>query len=74
MLPDKLPQVLDHEGVLAMFTQGEQGPHLANTWHSHVQVAGDILFLPAGGMNRPRPASPATIRSSSPSDPARWKV
>jgi len=52
LLPEKLFQVLQHEGVVAMATQGEDGPHLVNTWHSYVQIGGDdTLLFPAGGMN-----------------------
>ncbi len=54
MLPEKLLQVLKHEGVVAIATQGTDGrPHLVNTWNSYVQItAEEHLLLPVGGMNR----------------------
>lgn len=53
MLPDKLLQVLQHEGVVAIATQGQSGPHLVNTWNSYIQVTPDNSFLiPAGYMNK----------------------
>ena len=53
MLPEKLLQVLQHEGVAAIATQGEDGPHLVNTWHTYIQTgAADTLLFPAGGMER----------------------
>jgi hypothetical protein len=54
MLPEKFLQVLDHEGVVAIATQGADGfPHLVNTWNSYVQVTKDgYLLVPAGGMHR----------------------
>ncbi len=53
MLPDKLLRVLQHEGVVAIATQGQDGrPHLVNTWNSYVQItADDHLLVPAGGMH-----------------------
>lgn len=33
VIPEKLLQVLKHEGVVAIATQGEEGPHLVNTWN-----------------------------------------
>lgn len=52
MLSDKVLDVLKHEGVVAIATQGEEGPHLANTWNSYIQVTpDDQLLIPAGSMN-----------------------
>ncbi len=53
MLPDKFLQVLQHEGVVAIATQGSDGrPHLVNTWNSYVQITNDgHLLVPAGGMH-----------------------
>lgn len=51
MLPQTLLQVLSHEGPVAIVTQGKDGPHLANTWNSYVQVTDeDTLLLPAGSL------------------------
>jgi hypothetical protein len=51
MIPEKLCEVLNHEGAAAIATQGENGPHLSNTWNSYIQVleSGTLLY-PAGGM------------------------
>ena len=53
MLPAKFLQVLKHEGVVAIATQGANGrPHLVNTWNSYVQVVPDEqLVIPVGGMH-----------------------
>ena len=51
-IPEKMLEVLSHEGVVAIATHGDGGLHLVNTWHSYVQVTGDgRLLYPAGGMN-----------------------
>jgi hypothetical protein len=43
--------VLAHEGVVAIVTQGENEPHVVNTWNSYVQpIDGDKLIIPAGRM------------------------
>ena len=53
MIPEKLKQVLEYEGVVAIATQGEEGPHLINTWNSYVHLVDDeYLLFPAGGMNK----------------------
>jgi hypothetical protein len=53
MLPQTLLEVLNHEAPIAIATQGEDGPHLSNTWNSYVQVSGeDTLIVPAGGLRR----------------------
>jgi predicted pyridoxine 5'-phosphate oxidase superfamily flavin-nucleotide-binding protein len=52
MIPEKLQQVLAHEGVVAIATQGENGPHLVNTWNSYVQLEGDNkVIIPVGYMH-----------------------
>lgn len=51
MLPEKLKEVLTHEGVVTVVTQGENGPHASNTWNSYIQITEDENILyPAGGM------------------------
>ena len=53
MIPEKLLQVLQHEGVVAIVTQGQDGPHLVNTWNSYIQVNPEDCFLiPAGSMHK----------------------
>ncbi len=53
MIPVKLKEVLQHEGVVAIATLGQDGPHMVNTWNSYLQVtdAGRIL-IPVGYMRR----------------------
>jgi hypothetical protein len=51
MIPEKLIQVLKHEGVVAIVTLGESGPHVVNTWNSYIQLTEDEhLLIPVGGM------------------------
>jgi len=51
MIPEKMLDVLKNEGVAAIATQGEDGPHLVNTWNSYIQVLdGARLVIPAGYM------------------------
>ncbi len=51
MIPDKIQEILKHEGVVAIATQGKNGPHLVNTWNSYVQVSETgSLLVPVGGM------------------------
>lgn len=50
MLTNTFFEVLRHEGVVAIATQGSE-PHLVNTWNSYIQVAdGHNLLIPVGGM------------------------
>ena len=53
MIPEKLTEVLTHEGVVAIATLGQDGPHLVNTWNSYVRISdtGRIL-IPVGYMRR----------------------
>lgn len=52
MFPDKFHEVLKHEGVVAIATQGPDGPHLVNSWNSYlVVVDNNKLLIPAGYMN-----------------------
>lgn len=52
MIPEKMKEVMQHEGVVAIATQGEDGPHLINTWNSYLRVDADgKLLVPAGYMH-----------------------
>ncbi|HBA86670.1 MAG TPA: FMN-binding protein [Geobacter sp.] len=52
MIPEKMIEVLQHEGVVAIATQGKDGPHLVNSWNSYVQITeSGTLLIPAGYMN-----------------------
>lgn len=51
MFPEKMLEVLKHQGVVAIATQGPDGPHLVNTWNNYVQITADgRLLIPAGYM------------------------
>jgi len=53
MIPEKLIEVLKHEGVVAIASQGHDGPHLVNTWNSYVQIPDKgRLLIPAGYMQK----------------------
>ncbi|MEI6592732.1 MAG: pyridoxamine 5'-phosphate oxidase family protein [Holophagaceae bacterium] len=50
-IPKKLMQVLAKDGVVAIATLGQDGPHMVNTWNSYVRVTEDgRLLIPAGYM------------------------
>lgn len=52
MIPEKMLQVLEHEGVVSIASQGKNEPHLVNTWNSYIRIKDDGRMLyPAGGMN-----------------------
>lgn len=51
MIPEKMKEVLAHEGVVAVASLGKEGMHLANTWNSYIRITADgRLIYPAGGM------------------------
>jgi hypothetical protein len=53
MIPETLREVLKYEGVVAIATVGQDGPHMVNTWNSYVIVSDDErLLIPAGYMHR----------------------
>lgn len=53
MLAEKLLEILKQDGIVAIATLGEDGPHLVNTWNSYVRVtADDRLLIPAGYMHK----------------------
>ncbi len=50
-IPEKMTQVLEKDGVVAIVTMGPNGPHMVNTWNSYVRVTEDgRLLIPAGYM------------------------
>jgi predicted pyridoxine 5'-phosphate oxidase superfamily flavin-nucleotide-binding protein len=52
LIPEKFLEVLKHEGVASVVTQGDGEPHLVCTWNSYIQVLdNEKLLYPAGGMN-----------------------
>ena len=53
MIPEKLLEILKHDGVVAIATLGQDGPHMVNTWNSYIRVSADgRLLIPAGYMHR----------------------
>ena len=52
-IPEKLREVLKKDGVVAIATLGEDGPHMVNTWNSYVRLSDDgRMLIPAGFMNQ----------------------
>ena len=53
MLPETLLEIMKQDGVVAIATLGQDGPHLVNTWNSYLRVSADgRLLIPAGYMHR----------------------
>lgn len=53
MIPEKLLEILKKDGVVAIATLGQDGPHMVNTWNSYVRISSDSrLLIPAGYMHR----------------------
>jgi len=55
MLKEKLLEVLSHptDGAISIVTNGDDGPHLVNTWNSYIVVTPeDKLLIPAYGYNK----------------------
>lgn len=53
MIPEKMREVLKHDGVVAIATLGADGPHLVNTWNSYIRITEDgRLLIPAGYMEK----------------------
>src|SRR5471030_1841117 len=53
MIPEKLLEVMKQDGVVAIATLGNDGPHMVNTWNSYLRTAEDCrLLIPAGYMHR----------------------
>ena len=53
MIPENLLEVMKQDGVVALATLGQDGPHMVNTWNSYLQTTDDgRLLIPAGYMHR----------------------
>lgn len=53
MIPEKLLEILKQDGVVAIATLGQDGPHMVNTWNSYIKISADgRLLIPAGYMHR----------------------
>jgi len=52
MISETLLEVLKQDGVVAIATLGEDGPHMVNTWNSYIRISADgRLLIPAGYMH-----------------------
>jgi predicted pyridoxine 5'-phosphate oxidase superfamily flavin-nucleotide-binding protein len=52
MIPEKLQEILKQDGVVAIATLGQEGPHLVNTWNNYLRITDDgRLLIPAGYMH-----------------------
>ena len=50
MIPEKMFEVLKHEGVVAIVTQDKES-HVVNTWNSYIKIIdGEKMLIPVGGM------------------------
>ena len=53
MIPEKLTEVLKHDGVVAIATLGQDGPHMVNTWNSYIRITdAERILIPVGYMHR----------------------
>jgi len=53
MIPEKLMDVLKQDGVVAIATLGQDGPHMVNTWNSYIRISPEgRMLIPAGYMQR----------------------
>lgn len=51
-IPEKLKEIMKEDGVVAIATLGEKGPHLVNTWNSYLRISEDgKILIPAGYMH-----------------------
>ena len=52
-IPEKLREVLKKDGVVAIATLGQDGPHMVNTWNSYIRLTPEgRMLIPAGYMNK----------------------
>ena len=52
-LPAKFYDVLNHEGVVAIVSWGNDEPHVVNTWNSFLVITEDErILIPAYGMRK----------------------
>jgi len=53
VIPEKMLEVLKHDGVVAIATLGQDGPHMVNTWNSYIRITDDErILIPVGYMHR----------------------
>ncbi len=53
MIPEKLMEIMEKDGVVAIATLGPGGPHMVNTWNSYLRISKQgQLLIPVGYMHR----------------------
>lgn len=53
MIPEVLSELMKSDGIVAIATSGEDGPHMVNTWNTYLMMAEDgRLLIPAGYMHK----------------------
>jgi hypothetical protein len=53
MIPEALLEIMKQDGVVAIATLGQDGPHMVNTWNSYLRISAEgRLLIPAGYMHR----------------------
>jgi predicted pyridoxine 5'-phosphate oxidase superfamily flavin-nucleotide-binding protein len=53
LISEKLLEIMKQDGVVAIATSGEDGPHMVNTWNSYIRISPDgRLLIPAGYMHK----------------------
>lgn len=45
-MEEKIEEVLKYEGVFSIVANGEDFPHIANSWNSFVSYENNKLFVP----------------------------
>jgi hypothetical protein len=52
-LPEKFYETLQHEGVVAIVSWGDNEPHVVNTWNSYLVITEEEhILIPAYGMRK----------------------
>ena len=51
-MEEKIEEVLKYEGVFSIVANGEDFPHIANSWNSFVSYENNKLFVPVGIMKK----------------------
>ncbi|MGE4546076.1 MAG: pyridoxamine 5'-phosphate oxidase family protein [Pedobacter sp.] len=53
MIPEKLQEILKKDGVVAIATLGQDGPHMVNTWNTYIRISPEgRMLIPAGYMHK----------------------
>ena len=53
MMPEVMQDLMKSDGVVAIATLGQDGPHMVNTWNAYLGMSDDgRLLIPAGYMHK----------------------